>query len=701
MNSSKNALYLSEYSNDIRKITLPGYVVTTLAGGGGAGHSDQAGSGNSGGVQFLAPTGMVIDASDNLIITEYTGHYLRYINISGGLFNYSLTLAGNGSTAYASGVGANGLMTSPTAVALDIYGNPWVVGNPGSGNTAIWNYNIQTGYLNLFYQATTTVPKPINVQNTALSTIVAPAIATGTIYGSGYTITNYSSVNPGGATYTAPNGVAVDSQNNVYVGDQYKIRKISPSGVVTSIYGDPSNTQNALFNGTGANSQTANVYGMCFDNSGNMYFTTTLNATNYVVTNISRLNLTTYAVTPLVLTGQTSISNPRGILFDGSNTLYVACQNLGKSGYVVTVNINTGACVIIAGSLNGPQAESNNATGTSATFNNLLAICFDPAKQNLYTTSNGGSIRKISLTAPYPVTTPSITGLSFSNPRFIACDPFGNLFVTLGTSVVKVVISTLVASTFNSLPYTDLQGIAIDTYNNVYVCDFSLKSVYYINPSGSAVSYSGVSGTSGTQDSTYASSITLMAPYVGINTANPTSAVHVTGAIVASGSITGASKNFKIPHPVLSNNTLIHASIEGPRYDLIYRNRKQLVNGSAEVDIEKESTSNGATMTAGTFDALATNADVFLQNNETFDRVKGYVSSHMLFIESENSNSSAFINWMVVAERHDPHVIDSEVTDASGFLVLERSPVSQISTVTISTEAIPESTHEPPAPEQP
>jgi len=193
----------------------------------------------------------------------------------------------------------------------------------------------------------------------------------------------------------------------------------------------------------------------------------------------------------------------------------------------------------------------------------------------------------------------------------------------------------------------------------------------------------------------------LMAPYVGINTANPTSAVHVTGAIVASGSITGASKNFKIPHPVLSNNTLIHASIEGPRYDLIYRNRKQLVNGSAEVDIEKESTSNGATMTAGTFDALATNADVFLQNNETFDRVKGYVSSHMLFIESENSNSSAFINWMVVAERHDPHVIDSEVTDASGFLVLERSPVSQISTVTISTEAIPESTHEPPVPEQP
>ena len=144
------------------------------------------------------------------------------------------------------------------------------------------------------------------------------------------------------------------------------------------------------------------------------------------------------------------------------------------------------------------------------------------------------------------------------------------------------------------------------------------------------------------------------------------------GNLTANGSITGSSKNFRIDHPTLSGCTLTHASIEGPRYDLIYRNRKQLVNGIAEVDIEKESTSNGATMTAGTFDALATNPQVFLQNNDSFDRVKGHVSSQMLFIECENSNSSAFVDWMVTAERHDPHVVDSEVTDANGFLVLER-----------------------------
>ena len=143
------------------------------------------------------------------------------------------------------------------------------------------------------------------------------------------------------------------------------------------------------------------------------------------------------------------------------------------------------------------------------------------------------------------------------------------------------------------------------------------------------------------------------------------------------------SKNFSIEHPTVSSCTLVHASIEGPRYDLIYRNRKQLVDGSAEVDIEKESTANGSAMTPGTFDALATNADVFLQNNDTFDRVKGYVSSHMLFIQCENSNSSAFINWMVVAERHDKHLINSGITDASGFLILEHY-VSTISSLSMS-----------------
>lgn len=149
------------------------------------------------------------------------------------------------------------------------------------------------------------------------------------------------------------------------------------------------------------------------------------------------------------------------------------------------------------------------------------------------------------------------------------------------------------------------------------------------------------------------------------------------------------SKNFSIEHPTVSSCTLVHASIEGPRYDLIYRNRKQLVNGLAEVDIEKESTANGSIMTPGTFDALATNSQVFLQNNDSFDRVKGFVSSHMLFIQCENLNSSAFIDWMVTAERHDKHLINSGITDASGFLILEHY-VSTISSTPMPTPNLDE-----------
>jgi hypothetical protein len=144
-------------------------------------------------------------------------------------------------------------------------------------------------------------------------------------------------------------------------------------------------------------------------------------------------------------------------------------------------------------------------------------------------------------------------------------------------------------------------------------------------------------------------------------------------SLTASGAITGGSKAFYIDHPVVSSCKLAHISVEAPRADLIYRNRKQLINGTVEVDLETECTYNGSKMSPGTFDALATNAQVFLQNNETFDRVKGYVSSHMLFITCENVESSVFIDWMVVAERHDQNLVSdsSRLTDSNGFLILE------------------------------
>jgi hypothetical protein len=95
----------------------------------------------------------------------------------------------------------------------------------------------------------------------------------------------------------------------------------------------------------------------------------------------------------------------------------------------------------------------------------------------------------------------------------------------------------------------------------------------------------------------------------------------------------------------------MHAAIEGPQADLIYRGKINLVNGSAAVDLDQ-----AARMTSGTFILLCTNVQCFTTNESNWDLIKGSVSGSTLTIESQNSNSTAEISWMVVAERKDDGV---------------------------------------------
>lgn len=146
--------------------------------------------------------------------------------------------------------------------------------------------------------------------------------------------------------------------------------------------------------------------------------------------------------------------------------------------------------------------------------------------------------------------------------------------------------------------------------------------------------------------------------------------VDTTGNISAPG-----TKGFDIQHPLHPTDTykrLYHVAIEGPRADLIYRGVTVLVNGFATVNIDKECTYlPESSMTQGTFWALCVNPQVFLQNNDSFDRVIGKIDSGVITITCENSSSNAKINWMVIAERRDENVKISGHTTNDGFLITE------------------------------
>jgi hypothetical protein len=151
----------------------------------------------------------------------------------------------------------------------------------------------------------------------------------------------------------------------------------------------------------------------------------------------------------------------------------------------------------------------------------------------------------------------------------------------------------------------------------------------------------------------------------------PRSDINATGAVIAPMLYATGVKSFKIPHPLKSDTVLIHSCIEGPRCDLMYRGHVKLSGGTANVNIDTDS--SAYPMTQGTFAALSTNARYFLQNNDSFDRVRGQINGNILTILSENVESTDEISWMVISERKDQSIIDCERTDRKGLLIPEHS----------------------------
>lgn len=120
--------------------------------------------------------------------------------------------------------------------------------------------------------------------------------------------------------------------------------------------------------------------------------------------------------------------------------------------------------------------------------------------------------------------------------------------------------------------------------------------------------------------------------------------MHVYGDI----NVSNGTKNFRIQHPVLPEKDLVHCAIESPQPDLIYRGTGSLQNGSAEISIDES-----CNMSPGTFDALVRNHQVFLQNDDGWDRLKGYVSQGKVYVECENPESNDEFSWLVVGTRND------------------------------------------------
>jgi hypothetical protein len=141
------------------------------------------------------------------------------------------------------------------------------------------------------------------------------------------------------------------------------------------------------------------------------------------------------------------------------------------------------------------------------------------------------------------------------------------------------------------------------------------------------------------------------------------------GNATFTGSVSKASGSFKIDHPLENKkdtHNLVHSFVESPQANNLYRGKLNLINGTATVNLD---TVSG--MTEGTFILLNRDIHCFTSNESGWTPVKGYVSGNILTISAQDNNCNDTISWLVISERQDKHMYDTDWTDENGKVIVE------------------------------
>ena len=256
---SANNVYVADTGNHTIRLITPGAVSSTLAGMAGAfGTAD----GSNAGARFNSPTGIAVDGSGNLYVTDYNNNTIRQVTSPGVV----TTLAGwAGMWGSTDGPGANALFFEPSGISVDGSGNLYVV---DSGNSTLRKLISSGGIW-------------------TVSTVAGAPGVSGSFDGPG-----------AGAEFYYPAGVTVSAAGYVYVADTGN-NTIRSQAIPPSILSQPQSQTN----------QTGALIIFNVSACGSMPFTYTwqYNGTNFPSTSSSSLmasNAGSYQVTVSNLAGQ-------------------------------------------------------------------------------------------------------------------------------------------------------------------------------------------------------------------------------------------------------------------------------------------------------------------------------------------------------------------------------------------------------------
>jgi uncharacterized protein (TIGR03437 family) len=466
------------------------YVVSTVAGGAPPPLTTVAAQALVGAV-----AGIIADSSGNLYFSAE--NCVFKIDAAGVMTR----IAGNGRPGY-SGDGGPALtaqLNSPVGLAFDTQGNLYIAesGNslvrkvtPGGVITTVPGSALDTGpgYSGSTMGIAVSPSGDLFISNPSSSTVwkLSPAGSIRLFAG------------PEAFANGRPAGVAVDASGNVFIAQDTMVRKVSPSGVITTVAGTGISGESGD-GGPATQARLSYARAVAFDSSGAMYITEAQRIRKVS----SDGAITTVAGGPVL--GDPGDGGPAtsavltrasGVALLPSGDWYIAddrrIRHVSPSGTIETIEGN------------GVSYTGDGGPGTSAQLNSPSGITLD-ANGSLYVADNGSRIRKVSPTG----TITTVAGAqSYGDsgdggpataakmlvypPTGMAVDAGGNLFVVeqLAPCVRKIsaqgLISTLVSGQL-SFP----SGLAVNGNGELFVADSRNGLVRKVDSAGKMSTFAG------------------------------------------------------------------------------------------------------------------------------------------------------------------------------------------------------------------